>query len=424
MYALIDCNNFYASCERVFRPKLRNKPIVVLSNNDGCVIARSNESKALGVKMGVPIFQINELVKEQGIVVCSSNYVLYGDLSNRVMTLIKQFSPEVEIYSIDEAFLKFNGFQYFDFDKIGPEMHKVVKKGIGIPISVGFAPTKALAKVANKIAKKFPERTNNYYIIDTEEKRIKALKWTAIEDVWGIGRQFSKRLKSIGVHTAYQFTQLNDAYVRKYFTVVGLRLKKDLEGEPTIDFEDIKPKQNIATTRSFDVMMENKDDLRERVSTFATLAGEKLRKQNSNCELINVFIYTNRFRAELPQYHGYKTVKLPFPTSSTFILNKYAQIALDSIFEPGYKYKKAGVILMGISQDETQQLSMFEYENPKHKVLMNVMDKMNLKLGDKIKFGSQDLKRKWKMRQDSLSPCFSTNLNDIIKVKANSNDYL
>ncbi|WP_281867981.1 Y-family DNA polymerase [Flavobacterium sp. GSB-24] len=424
MYALIDCNNFYASCERVFRPKLRNKPIVVLSNNDGCVVARSQESKALGVKMGVPIFQINDLVKEHGIVVCSSNYTLYGDLSNRVMTLIKQFSPDVEIYSIDEAFLKFNGFKYFDFDKIGPEMHKVVIKGIGIPISVGFAPTKALAKVANKIAKKFPERTNNYYIIDTDEKRIKALKWTAIEDVWGIGRQHTTRLKSIGVHNAYQFTQLNDSYVRKYFTVVGLRLKKDLEGEPTIDFEDIKPKQNIATTRSFDVMMENKDDLRERVSTFATLAGEKLRKQNSNCELITVFIYTNRFRQDLPQYHGSKTVKLPFPTSSTFELNKYAQIALDSIFEPGYKYKKAGVILMGISQDETMQLSMFEYENPKHKILMNVMDKMNLKLGDKIKFGSQDLKRKWKMRQDSLSPCFTTNLNDIIKVNAISNDYL
>lgn len=419
MYALIDCNNFYASCERVFRPKLRNKPIVVLSNNDGCVVARSNESKALGVKMGVPIFQINDLVKQHNIVVCSSNYVLYGDLSNRVMTLIKQFSPDVEIYSIDEAFLKFNGFDYFDLNKIGPEMHHTVKKGIGIPISIGFAPTKALAKVANKIAKKFPERTNNYYIIDTEEKRIKALKWTAIEDVWGIGRQFSKRLRAIGIKNAYQFTQLNDAYVRKTFSVVGLRLKKDLEGKPTIEFEDVKPKQNIATTRSFDVMMEKKNDLRERISTFATLAGEKLRKQNSNCELINVFIYTNRFRQELPQYHGFKTVKLPFPTSSTFVLNKYAQIALNSIFKQGYKYKKAGVILMGITQDETQQLSMFEYEDPKHKVLMNVLDKMNLKLGDKVKFGSQDLKRKWKMRQDSLSPCFSTNLNDIIKVKAN-----
>lgn len=416
MYALIDCNNFYASCERVFKPSLRNKPIVVLSNNDGCVVARSNESKALGVKMGVPIFQINDLVQQHNIVVCSSNYTLYGDLSNRVMTLIKEFSPDVEVYSIDEAFLKFNGFKYFDYNQIGLEMHRIVKKGVGIPISVGFAPTKALAKVANKIAKKYPERTQNYYIIDSEEKRIKALKWTKIEDVWGIGRQFSKKLQSIGVTNAYQFTQLRDSYVRKYFTVVGLRLKKDLEGEPTINFEDIKPKQNIATTRSFDVMMTNKDDLRERVSTFSTLAAIKLRNQNSNCELIQVFIYTNRFRKDLPQYSGYKTVKLPFPTSSTFELNKYAQIALNSIYKEGYSYKKAGVILMGISQDEIQQLSMFEYENPKHKVLMNVLDKLNIKLGDKVKFGSQDLKRKWKMKQESLSPCYSTNLNDIITI--------
>lgn len=418
MYALVDCNNFYASCERVFRPELRNKPIVVLSNNDGCVVARSGETKALGVKMGVPIFQIEDLVKQHNIVVCSSNYVLYGDLSNRVMELIKTFSPEVEIYSIDEAFIKFNGFEYFDYNTIGLEMHKLIKKGVGIPVSIGFAATKALAKVANKIAKKYPERTNNYYIIDTNEKRIKALKWTKIEDVWGIGRQFSKRLQSIGVTNAYQFTQLNDAYVRKYFTVVGLRLKKDLEGIATIDFEDIKPKQGISVTRSFDIMMKTKAELRERVSTFASLAAVKLRKQKSNCELINVFVYTNRFRSDLPQYHGFKTIKLPFPTSSTFEIIKHAQIALDNIYEEGFNYKKAGVILMGISQDETYQLSMFEYENPKHKILMQVLDKVNLKLGEKVKFAGQDLKRKWKMKQNSLSPCFSTNLKDIIIVNS------
>ena len=341
MYALIDCNNFYASCERVFKPQLNGKPIVVLSNNDGCVVARSNESKALGVPMGVPIFQIQDLVKQHGIVVCSSNYVLYGDLSNRVMNLIKMFSPDVEVYSIDESFLKFNGYENFDLHTIGKEMHRVVKKGVGIPISVGFAPTKALAKVANKIAKKFHQRTENVYVIDSEEKRIKALKWTKIEDVWGIGRQFSKRLQSIGVFNAFQFTQLNDAYVRKMFTVVGLRLKKDLEGIPTIDFEDIKPKQGIATTRSFDVMMDKHEDLKERVSTFATLGAEKLRSQKSNCELIQVFIYSNRFRLDLPQYNGYTTVKLPYPTSSTFVINKYAQIALKSIFKLGYQYKKA-----------------------------------------------------------------------------------
>lgn len=419
MYALVDCNNFYSSCERVFRPQLQNQPIVVLSNNDGCVVARSNESKALGVKMGVPIFQINDLVKQHNIVVCSSNYVLYGDLSNRVMTLLKRFSPDIEIYSIDEAFLKFDGFEYFDFNEIGLEMHRIIKKGVGIPTSIGFAPTKSLAKVANKIAKKFPERTNNYYIIDSEEKRIKALKWTAIEDVWGIGRQFTKKLQAKGVFNAYQFTELPDAYVRKEFSVVGLRLKHDLMGIPSIEFEDIQPKKNIATTRSFDTMMTKKADLKERVSTFTTLAGEKLRKQNSNCEVISVFIYTNRFRQDLKQYHGFKTVKVPFPTSSTMVLNTYAQIALNAIFEDGYSYKKAGVILMGITQDNTQQLSMFEYEDPKHKVLMKTLDKLNFKLGDKVKFGGMDLKRKWKMKQENLSKSYSTNIDELFEVNAN-----
>lgn len=418
MYGLVDCNNFYASCERVFRPDLRNKPIVVLSNNDGNVVARSNESKALGIKMGVPLFQIEEMVKEHQITVCSSNYTLYGDLSNRVMDLIKTFSPEVEVYSIDEAFIKFNGFEYFDYNSIGLQLHKVIKKGVGIPTSIGFAETKSLAKVANKIAKKYPERTNNYYIIDTEEKRIKALKWTKIEDVWGIGRQFSKKLQLIGVINAYQFTQLNDSYVRKYFTIVGLRLKRDLEGKPTIDFDDIKPKQNIAVTRSFENMMKSKEELRERISTFAASAAVKLRKQNSHCELINVFIYTNSFRDDLKQFYGHRTIKIPFPTSSTFEIIKYAHLALDSIFEEGYSYKKAGVNIMGISQDKTQQLSFFEYENPKHKTLMPVLDKINLKLGDKVKFGGQDLKRKWKMKQSNLSPCYSTNINHLITVKS------
>lgn len=419
MYALVDCNNFFASCERVFQPKLQKVPVVVLSNNDGCVIARSNESKALGIKMGVPYFQIKELQKLHNIHVCSSNYTLYGDLSNRVMNLLKTFSPDTEVYSIDESFLKFHGFnQHFDLNAIGLEMHRVVKKGVGIPISIGFAPTKSLSKVANKIAKKFPERCQNYYIIDSEEKRIKALKWTEIGDVWGIGRQFAKKLKSIGVFNALQFTQLNDAYVRKEFSVVGLRLKHDLEGKPTIEFEDIKPKQNIATTRSFDVMMTDIKDLSERVSTFSALAGVKLRSQNSNCELVHVFLQSNRFRQDLPQYNNCKTVKIPYPTSSTFVINEYAQKALQEIYKERIPFKKAGVILMGITQDDTQQLSMFEYENPKEKVVMKVIDKLNLKLGEKVKFGNMDLKRKWKMRQEHLTPQYSTNLDHIITVKA------
>ena len=208
MFALVDCNNFYASCQRVFEPHLRNKPIVILSNNDGCVIARSNEAKALNIPMGAPAFEYKKVFEENNVFVYSSNYALYGDMSSRVMNILATYSPEIEVYSIDEAFLKFKGFELFNLQEIGIEMQRKVTKGTGIPVSIGFAPTKALAKVANKIAKKFPERTQSVYTIDSEEKRIKALKWTKIEDVWGIGRKHSKRLQAKNVFNAYQFTQL------------------------------------------------------------------------------------------------------------------------------------------------------------------------------------------------------------------------
>ncbi|HOQ50011.1 MAG TPA: Y-family DNA polymerase, partial [Candidatus Kapabacteria bacterium] len=232
MFALVDCNNFYASCERVFRPDLNNRPIVVLSNNDGCVIARSNEAKKLGIPMGAPAFQYEKIFKEFDVEVFSANFALYGDMSNRVMTILSDFSPEIEIYSIDESFIKFSGSSILRLNDIGLEMRQRVLKWTGIPISVGFANTKSLAKVANKIAKKFPEQTKNVYIIDNEEKRVKALKWLKIEDVWGIGRQYSKLLQKMDVHTAYDFTQLNDEWVKKRMTIIGLRLKRDLQGIP------------------------------------------------------------------------------------------------------------------------------------------------------------------------------------------------
>ncbi|MEI6185552.1 MAG: Y-family DNA polymerase, partial [Bacteroidota bacterium] len=236
MFALIDCNNFYASCERAFQPTLKNRPVVVLSNNDGCVIARSNEAKALGIPMGAPAFEYKDIFEKQNIFVCSSNYALYGDMSNRVMTILRDYSPEIEIYSIDEAFLKLTGFEnHFNLNEYGKDMRYKVTKGTGIPISIGFAETKALAKVANKIAKKFPDRTGNVYVIDTEEKRIKALKWTRIGDVWGIGRKHCKRLEAINVLTAYDFTLLKDDWIQRYMSIVGLRLKRELQGIPCLD---------------------------------------------------------------------------------------------------------------------------------------------------------------------------------------------
>lgn len=418
MFALVDGNNFYASCERVFNPALNGKPIVVLSNNDGCVVARSNEAKELGIPMGAPAFEYKNLFQKHQVVVKSSNYNLYGDMSNRMANILQQFSPEVEIYSIDESFLKFSGFDLFDLNKIGLEMRYRVLKWIGIPTSIGLAETKTLAKVANRIAKKYPSQTNSVYTIDSDEKRIKALKWLPIEDVWGIGRQISKKLKSIGVSTAYQFTQLPDEYIRKEFSVVGLRIKNELEGKSVLALEEVQPKKNIATTRSFDKLLTSTYQMEERVSTFAVTCAEKLRKQNSLCNHLMVFINTNYFRKDLAQYNRSILVQLPFATDSSITISKYALKGLREIYKEGFHYKKAGVVLNGITPNQSFQLNVFENENPKHQALMEVMDRLNNKYSaKKLKLGSQDPARTWKMKQESLSPNFTTNIQDVIKVK-------
>jgi DNA polymerase V len=418
MFSLVDCNNFYASCQRVFDPKLEHRPIVVLSNNDGCVIARSNEAKKLGIIMGAPAFQFEKTFEEKGIVVFSSNYALYGDMSNRVMNTLADFTPDIQVYSIDEAFLKFYGFENYNLTQYGQEIHQWVKKCTGIPISVGFAETKALAKVANKIAKKFPDRTGNAYVIDTRDKMEKALRWTEIGDVWGIGRRYADRLQRLGIKNAWQFTQMPDEWVLKNMTVVGLRLKRDLSGLPTLDFEDIKPKQNISTTRSFEGMTKDFDFLRERIATYSYACAEKLRNQKSNCNLVTVFLNTNRFREDLAAYNPCLTVATGFPTSSALDLNGFAQKALKLIYKEGYHYKKAGVIISAITPNESRQLNMFYGEDPRHMDLMQVMDKINRRVGNtKVMLAAQDLGRKWKMKQERLSPYYTTRWPDLITVK-------
>ncbi|MCC6722389.1 MAG: Y-family DNA polymerase [Bacteroidia bacterium] len=417
MFALIDCNNFYASCERVFRPDLNGKPVVVLSNNDGCVIARSNEAKALGIPMGAPAFEYEKLFRQHGVQVFSANFALYGDMSNRVMTILSDYSPEMEIYSIDECFLKLKGFDFFNLQSHGEEMRYKVTKWTGIPISVGIAPTKALAKVANRIAKKYPTETKGVYIIDSEEKRIKALKWLKVEDVWGIGRQHSKRLNAIGVKTAFDFTQLDDEFVKKQMAIVGLRLKHDLQGIPTLDLEETQIKKNIATTRSFETNYTEYEQLAERISTFASSCAEKLRKQNSCCNSLMVFIHTNGHRKDLPQYSRNIVIKLSFPTNSSIELTKFATQALKRIFKQGYAYKKAGVIVQDFSQADSLQQKLFENRDERHIPLMQSIDKMNFLFGQqKIRLASQDTKRVWKMKQQKLSPRYTTNLNDIITI--------
>ena len=282
MFALVDCNNFYASCERVFNPSLQGRPVAVLSNNDGCVIARSDEAKTLGLPMGAPAFKYKSFFKTNKVQVFSSNYALYGDMSSRVMRILEQFTPEVEVYSIDEAFLHFQGFDNYDLNSYGGSIRKRILKWTGIPTCVGIAPTKALAKVANKIARKFPKETGGVYVIDTEAKRLKALKWTPIEKVWGIGYALHKRLAQKQCKTAFDFVQLPDLWVRQSFSITEWKLKKDLEGISKIEMEQVKTKRAIATTRSFETTLTELTDLKERISTFASSCAEKLRRQKSS----------------------------------------------------------------------------------------------------------------------------------------------
>ena len=422
MYALVDCNNFYASCERVFQPKLNGKPVVILSNNDGCVISRSNEAKAVGVPMGVPLFKIKELVKEKNISVFSSNYALYGDLSNRVMAILGQFSPNLEIYSIDEAFLNFDGMSVLDFDSYGILMKNRILKWVGIPVCVGFAPTKALAKVANKIAKKFQERTSGVYTIDTDEKRIKALKWTKIEDVWGIGNRTTKKAKLRNINTAFDFIQpQHESWIRRELGVVGLRLKLELEGKSVLDLEPIpNQKKSIATTRSFPKQISDFDLLRERVATFASICAEKLRKQNSCCHTIIVMLVIDRHTIKTSKYYFNIAVTLPFATNSTLTISNVAIDILKKLHlgNENIKFKKAGVIVTEFIPEDQKQFQLFEEENPKHLALMKSIDFLNKKLGDKkVKLASQNLNLTWNMNQNHLSPKFTTNFKDILEIK-------
>jgi DNA polymerase V len=419
MFVLVDCNNFYASCERIFQPQWEGKPVVILSNNDGCVIARSNEAKALNIPMGAPAFKYKQQFKQQGVKVFSSNYPLYGDMSNRVMTILEKYTPNLEIYSIDEAFLYFKGFDLFNLEREGQRMRKQVRKWTGIPVSVGIAPTKALAKIANKIAKKFVKRTQGVYAIDTEEKRIKALQWTKIGDVWGVGRKHKIRLEAIGVCNALQFTQLPDAWVRKHMSVLGLRLKKDLSGVSSIQLEEIIPiKKGIATTRSFEGTITQFSDLEERISTFATSCAEKMRKQRSSCNALLVFVRSDPHKKGGFPYRNSCVLPLPYATNSSILLSKHAVIGLQKIFKKGVHYKKAGVMIMGLIPTEKRQLSIFQNNNNKHLTLMQSVDRIHKRFGPhRIKLANQDLNRTWKMKQEHLSQRFTTELNEIITIK-------
>lgn len=414
MFGLMDCNNFYASCERVFNPSLNGKPIVVLSNNDGCVIARSNEAKELGIKMGVPAYQIKDVVQRCDVAVFSSNYTLYGDMSARVMTILSELAPSIEVYSIDEAFVDLSGIK--DLYALGTRIKDKVTQGTGIPVSLGIAPTKTLAKVANKFAKKYPAY-KRLCIIDTEEKREKALKLFDIGDVWGIGRRQAAKLARQGVKTAYDFTQLPASWVRKNMTVVGERTWKELRGISCIDMETSPPpKRQICTSRSFGKMIEDLPTLSEAIATHASTCARKLREQKSYATSLMVFIHTNNFREDLPQYWKNTVVKLPVPTADTLDIVHYALAGLSKIFMEGYRYKKAGVIITEITGNA--QLGLFDsVDRSKRDKLMQAIDKINGKYQHRIKLAVQGNGREWKLKQEQLSGHYTTDINEIIIVK-------
>ena len=420
MYALVDCNNFYASCERVFNPTLNGKPVVVLSNNDGCVIARSNEAKDLGIPMGAPAFEYENNFRLNKINVFSSNYALYADMSNRVMMILKSYCPDIEIYSIDESFLLFKGFDNYDLVKYAQEIKQKIYTITKIPVCIGIAPTKALAKVANRIAKKFPKHHNGVYMIDSKEKMVKALKWLKCEDIWGIGRRLSKRLSYIGCRNAYDFTLLEDEYIKRNFSIVELRLKKELLGESVLKLDEVQRKKSIATTRSFEKTINDYENLKERVSTFAVSCAEKLRKEQSKCNIITVFVMTNRFDEKQSFVSNSLSTTLDFDSNSSIVLSKTALFLLDKLVPTEGKvpdYKKAGVIVSAITPDNQAQMNLFHEDSPKHKALMSVMDQLNANYGDHmLKLASQDIHRKWKMKQERLSPCYTTRFTDILNV--------
>lgn len=420
MFALVDCNNFYASCERVFNPTLNGKPVVVLSNNDGCVIARSNEAKDLGIPMGAPAFEYENIFRLKGVKVFSSNYALYADMSNRVTTIIKKYCPDIEVYSIDESFLFFKGFEKYDLTEYAQKIKQEIFQITKIPVCIGIGPTKALAKVANRIAKKFPLHHNGVYLINNQDKIEKALKWLKCEDIWGIGRRLSKRLAYISCHTAWDFTRLQDEYLRRNFSIVELRLKKELLGQSVLQLDEVERKKSIATTRSFERTINDYENLKERVSTFAVSCAEKLRREHSKCNIITVFVMTNRFDEKQSFVSNSLSTTLDYDSNSNIVLSKAALFLLDKLVPLEGKvpdYKKAGVIVSAITPDDQAQINLFHTESPKHTTLMQVMDKLNSYYGEhKLVLGSQDLSRKWKMRQERLSPCYTTRLSDVLNV--------
>lgn len=420
LFALVDCNNFYASCERLFRPELQGKPVVVLSNNDGCVIARSQEAKEVGVKMGAPFFQIKNLIQQHDIKYFSSNYELYGDMSHRVVETLRTFTPNIEVYSVDESFLDLGDFKFLDLEAYAHNIKNTVYQHLGLPVCVGVAPTKTLAKIANRLAKK-SKKAQGCLILTDPYHIDEALRRTAVEDVWGVGRQYAQFLSNYGINTAYQLKNATDAWVKKHCSVVMLRTVKELRGEPCADLELVPAdKQHICTSRSFGTPVEDFEALVEATTSYAAKCALKLRKQNCCAKELLVFLTTNKY-ADTIQYFNSKKIKLPTATNSTLELIRYTRLALESIYLPGYAYKKTGVLVLDIVPDKQVQLNLLDTtDHAKEQTLMQFIDGLTSKFGkDAVKVACQGTKgkKRWNLNRDFLSPCYTTRLQEILTIQ-------
>lgn len=420
MVAIVDGNTFYASVEKVFNPKLEHTPVVVMSNNDGIIIAQCKLAKAVGLKRGDAVFEKEELIRKHGVKVFSANFVLYGNMSARMKTILSWFTPEVEDYSIDESFMDLSGFMHLDLHDYGRQIVEAVRIGTGLPVSIGVSPTKTLSKVANKFAKKY-DGYKSVCVIDTDDKRIIALKKTDISDLWGIGRRYERKLRTMGINTAYEFTQLPRAWVRKHMTVVGERMWRELYGDPCIEMELIPPKRKeIMTSRSFGHRLTAFDAVAEALSNYAAVSAAKLRRQGSCAKVVTVFLLTDRFKDNLPQYNNTISLKMPVASQSDIQIIKTAVDGLKRIYRKGYEYKKVGIILSDIVDQDKVQGNLFDTVD--HTVLgtvTNLMDKLNARYGRNAvrvaALGTDD--KEWKMRQEKLSPCYTTRITDILQIK-------
>jgi DNA polymerase V len=416
--ALIDCNSFYASCERIFNPKLLGKPIVVLSNNDGCIITRSAEAKALGIKMGEPYFKAKKIIEKNNVKVFSSNYSLYGDISQRVMEILLGFSPEVEIYSIDEAFLNFKGFKNHELLTYCKHIRQTIKQWVGIPVSIGVGSTKTLSKIANHLAKKEADY-EGICILKGDEKIEEALNRIEIGDVWGIGRRLSKFLRNYGVCTAKQFAFLDRRWIRKNMGVVGEKIQLELCGVSCLDLELLpSPKKSCCVSRSFSRPIEKIEELQESIANYGSRVAEKIREEGLIAQSMSIFVLTNHFNKKEKQYSSSIKLQLDYPTSDSKLIVKRAVEGIKRIYKEGYRYKKAGIILYELHSSSSVR-GLLDYDKPRTDSLMRSLDEINYRYGSAtLRLAAEGIRRSWHMRREKVSPCYTTSFDQLMIVKS------